>query len=104
MKKTLQEIAAIVGGRVAGCVAQELKRVGESHQVFSITHLPQIAASGDRHYLVEKRVEGDRTQTSMVLLDGKKRLDEIVRMLGAEPGEASAVAHARDLLKKGFGK
>lgn len=98
------EIDANVGGRVAGCVAQELKRVGESHQVFSITHLPQIAASGDTHYLVEKHQEGERTQTSMVRLEGKKRLDEIVRMLGAEPGEATAVAHAKDLLKKGFGK
>ena len=93
------EIDANVGGRVAVSVARELRGVGERHQVFSITHLPQIAAAGNRHYLVEKHVEDGRTQTNMSLLEGKRRLDEIVRMLGAAPGETTAVAHAKELLK-----
>ena len=93
------EIDANVGGRVAVSVARELKAVATRHQVFSITHLPQIAAAGSRHYLVEKHVEDGRTHTSMSLLEGKRRLEEIVRMLGAPSGEATAMAHAKELLK-----
>jgi len=97
------EIDANVGGRVAVSVAEELRAVAEGHQVFSITHLPQIAASGSSHFLVSKHVEDGRTCTDMVRLEGKKRLEEIVRMLGAEAGSATALAHARELLR-GFAK
>lgn len=92
------EIDANVGGLVAVSVAEELRSVSQNHQVFSISHKPQIAAAGARHYLVEKSVVGDRTNTSVHLLEGKERLAEIVRMLGADMGSAAAVAHARELL------
>lgn len=93
------EIDANVGGRVAVAVADELRAVGLRHQVFSITHMPQIAAAGQQHYLVEKRVVGDRTETGMTKIDGEERRDEIVRMLGAEVDSSAAVAHACELLK-----
>lgn len=92
------EIDANIGGLVAVSVAEELKSVSQDHQVFSITHKPQIAAAGARHYLVEKAIVGDRTNTSVHLLEGKDRLAEIVRMLGADMGSSAAVAHAKELL------
>ena len=92
------EIDANVGGRVAVTVAQELKAVGQKHQVFSITHMPQIAAAGQQHYLVAKSVADERTTTTMKRLEGEGRLQEIVRMLGAEKDSPTALAHAKELL------
>ena len=92
------EIDANVGGRVAVAVAEELRAVGRKHQVFSITHLPQIVAAGNQHYLVAKHVEGDMTTTGMTRIEGKARLGEIVRMLGADSDSEAAIAHARELL------
>ena len=93
------EIDANIGGRTAGAVAAELRALGKRHQIFSITHLPLIAAAGDAHYLVEKRVQGERTTTTMSAVGGEARVAELVRMLGAEAGDAAAVAHAREMLE-----
>ncbi|MBP5638813.1 MAG: DNA repair protein RecN [Victivallales bacterium] len=92
------EIDANVGGRVAGTVADELRAVARHHQVFSITHLPQIAAAADNHYLVEKHVENDRTVTDMQSLDMKARTSELIRMLGADVDSYAAEQHAKELL------
>ena len=92
------EIDANVGGRVAVAVAEELRAVGRKHQVFSITHMPQIAAAGQQHYLVAKHVVGDTTTTGMTRIEGDARQNEIVRMLGADGTSEAAVAHARELL------
>ena len=92
------EIDANIGGLVAVSVSEELKSVSLDHQVFSITHKPQIAAAGAMHYLVEKAIVGDRTNTSVRLLEGKDRLAEIVRMLGSDMSSGAAVAHAKELL------
>ena len=92
------EIDANVGGRVALAVARELQAVARRHQVFSITHLPQIAAAGHQHFLVAKSVANERTTTTVQCLDPEERLQEIVRMLGAEHDSAAALAHARELL------
>lgn len=94
------EIDANVGGRVALSVAEELAAVGKSHQVFSITHLAQIAAAGRQHYQVSKSVVGERTQVAVASLDDDGRLAEIVRMLGADHGSAAAQGHARELLRQ----
>ncbi|MBR0458153.1 MAG: DNA repair protein RecN [Victivallales bacterium] len=95
------EIDANVGGRVAVAVAEELKAVGRRHQVFSITHLPQIAAAGAQHFLVAKQVLDGRTNTTMKRLDQQGRLEEITRMLGADVTSQAAVAHAQELLQGG---
>ena len=92
------EIDANIGGRTAGAVAAELHAVGTRHQVFSITHLPLIAAAGDSHYLVEKNTEGDRTVTTMRQIHDTDRTAEIVRMLGSTMEDAAAVAHAGEML------
>jgi len=92
------EIDANIGGRTAAVVGTELQALGCRHQVFSITHLPLIAASGNSHYLVEKRADGERTTTAMQRVDGDARVVELVRMLGAAADDAAAIAHAREML------
>lgn len=92
------EIDANIGGRTAAAVAAELHAVGAKHQVFSITHLPLIAAAGDRHYLVEKHVDNERTIAAMTRLEGESRVAEIVRMLGAQPEDTAARTHAQEML------
>jgi len=94
------EIDANIGGLTAGAVAAELRAVGTRHQVFSITHLPLIAAAGDSQYLVEKRTEDERTITTMHRLEGDERTAEIVRMLGSTLQDAAAVAHATEMLSR----
>ncbi len=94
------EIDANIGGRTAGAVAAELRALGRRHQIFSITHLPLIAAAGDAHYLVEKRVQGERTITTMAPVEGDGRVAELVRMLGADENDRAAVAHAREMLEE----
>ncbi|MGN0867836.1 MAG: DNA repair protein RecN [Oligosphaeraceae bacterium] len=93
------EIDANIGGRTAATVAQELHALGKEHQVFSITHLPVIAAAADRQYLVEKCLEEERTITRVRLLSSQERVEELTRMLGAEPEDAAAKAHAQELLR-----
>lgn len=91
------EADAGIGGRTALAVGQRLQRLARNRQVLCVTHLPQIAAHAQIHYLVSKAVEGHRTRVQVQRLDGEARVDELVRMLGSEPGEA-ARAHARQML------
>jgi DNA repair protein RecN (Recombination protein N) len=90
------EVDAGVGGRIGSVVGAKLAAVGRHHQVLAVTHLPQIAAFGDRHVHVAKRVREGRTGTVVTILDGDARVDEIAAMLGAA-GEA-ALATAAGLL------
>ena len=92
------EIDANVGGRTAGVVADELRAVATKHQVFSITHLAQIAAAGNTHFMVEKHTDETRTTATMRVLSQKERVDELVRMLGADARSVSAKKHALELL------
>jgi DNA repair protein RecN (Recombination protein N) len=75
------EIDAGIGGTTAHAVADTLRRLAERAQVVTITHLPQIATTADRHFRVEK-VPGDPTHTRIELLDDAQRRDELERMLG----------------------
>ena len=76
------EVDAGIGGRAADVVGRALRALGSGFQVLCITHLPQIAAFADAHFLIEKRVERGRTQTSVRRLDDAGRVEEIGRMLG----------------------
>ncbi len=76
------EIDQGIGGRVGACVGQKLWALTRSHQVFCITHLPQLASFGDAHYKVEKTAHGDRTVTAVRRLNREERLDELAQMLG----------------------
>jgi DNA repair protein RecN (Recombination protein N) len=92
------EVDSGIGGATAEIVGQKLREVARHHQVLCITHLPQIACCGDRHYRVVKRVSGERTNTSVSLLSGEERLEEISRMLGGIELTEKTKEHAREML------
>ncbi|NOY79500.1 MAG: DNA repair protein RecN [Kiritimatiellaeota bacterium] len=95
------EVDANVGGRVAVVVGEELRTVATRHQVLCITHLPQIAATADRHFLVHRADDDSGAQsTRLALLATEARLGEIARMLGAPDDSRTARAHARELLRQ----
>ena len=92
------EVDAGIGGSAAGAVAGQLADLALSHQVLVVTHLAQIAARADHHYLVEKRVRDDgRTETTVRALNESERLEELARMLSGEVSKV-ALEHARELL------
>ena len=76
------EIDTGVGGAVAAAMGTRLRKLGSFHQVFCITHLPQVASQAEHHLLVEKGLGGQRTSTSVRALKGMGREEEIARMLG----------------------
>jgi DNA repair protein RecN (Recombination protein N) len=76
------EIDTGVGGAVAAAMGTRLRKLGAFHQVFCITHLPQVASQAEHHLLVEKGLEGQRTSTSVRALKGIGQEEEIARMLG----------------------
>ncbi|MGI9037504.1 MAG: DNA repair protein RecN [Gemmatimonadota bacterium] len=92
------EIDAGIGGRVANQVAARLAEVAGRHQVFAITHLPQIASRASQHLRVEKAERDGRATTKAVKLSDKERVDELARMLGGDPESAISRKHAKELL------
>jgi len=92
------EIDAGVGGEVAHRVAERLAAVAREHQVFVITHLPQIAARADAHVRVEKGSVAGKAATRVRRLEGEERIEELARMLGGDPESGVARRHARELL------
>ncbi len=82
------EIDQGIGGRVGLVVGQKLWNLARNHQVFCVTHLPQLAAFGDQHYQVQKLVQDNRTLTRVEPLNGEPRLLELAQMLG-QVGEAT---------------
>jgi DNA repair protein RecN (Recombination protein N) len=95
------EVDAGIGGAVAEEVGKKLKRIATKHQVFCITHLPQIASMATSHYGVAKSVRKDRTSTEVRLLDEKERVDEISRMLGGKTITDATVKHAEEMIARG---
>ena len=98
------EVDSGIGGATAEIVGEKLKEVALHHQVLCITHLPQIACFGDRHYRVVKRVSGGRANACMEILSREERLDEITRMLGGVALTKKTKDHAREMLEKAGGK
>jgi len=97
------EVDTGIGGAVAEAVGEKLRQISATHQVLCITHLPQIACFGSRHYSVRKHVRGGRTVTAVTLLDEQKRLEEIARMLGGRSISERTREHAREMLKQAHG-
>jgi len=95
------EVDAGIGGRVALQVGEKMREVAGSHQVFAITHLPQIASRAHAHLLVQKADRGGITTTAVRALDADERVAEIARMLGGDPESAVSLEHARELLLRG---
>ncbi|HEX5475669.1 MAG TPA: DNA repair protein RecN [Vicinamibacterales bacterium] len=98
--KTLifDEVDAGIGGASADVVGARLRRLGDRFQVLCITHLPQIAAYGTQHYLIEKAVRAGRTITHVAALSGADRDREIARMIGGATPTPAVLASAREML------
>ncbi|MEM1060122.1 MAG: DNA repair protein RecN [Verrucomicrobiota bacterium] len=86
------EVDANVGGETATAVGRRLREVGGSHQVLCITHLPPVAAAGHRHFAVRKAVRAKRSLTTLELLEGSPRREELARMLGGQTAKSLELA------------
>jgi DNA repair protein RecN (Recombination protein N) len=93
------EVDAGVGGRIAEIVGKKLKQVAAHHQVISVTHLAQIAALADAHFVVQKEVENGRTFTSVERLSDKARIAEVARMLGGVTITEQTRRHAEEMVR-----
>ena len=93
------EVDAGVSGRAAQKVAYKLWTVSKGRQVLCVTHLPQIAAMADAEYTVEKRVENERTYTSVLHLDESGRKQELARLIGGSMITETTLAGAAELLR-----
>jgi DNA repair protein RecN (Recombination protein N) len=93
------EIDIGIGGRAAEAVGRKLKTLAKRQQVVCITHLPQIAAFADQHFVIEKAEKGGRTHTSVRRMEEGERAQEIARMLSGAKVTESSLEHARSLLK-----
>jgi DNA repair protein RecN (Recombination protein N) len=91
------EIDAGVGGTVADTVGRLMKQLGASAQVLAVTHLAQVAACADHHYVVSKAARGGKTTSDIAPVAGEARVAEVARMLGGERLTTS-LAHAQELL------
>mgnify|MGYP000844948887 FL=1 len=98
------EVDSGIGGETADRVGDRLRDVARHHQVLCITHLPQIACYGERHYRVIKAAEGDRTTTRIELLSDEERPEEIARMLGGREMTETTKRHAREMLARAAGR
>jgi DNA repair protein RecN (Recombination protein N) len=90
------EVDANVGGETAHAVGEKMKQLAVKRQVLCITHLPQVAAPADAHYVVNKEVRNGRTISEIHLLGRKERITELARMLGGQ--NDAARNHAEALL------
>jgi DNA repair protein RecN (Recombination protein N) len=92
------EIDTGISGRMAQVVGEKMAAIALDRQVICVTHLPQIAALGDQHFVVEKQTDGQRTDSSVRRLDDEGRIKELARMVGGADDGDSSLAHARNML------
>ena len=94
------EIDVGISGQAAARVGDKLRALAEHHQVFCITHLPQVAAKGAHHLFVEKVVKQGRTHTTVRALDNDERRDALARMLSGKEIDETSRQYAQQLLDK----
>ncbi len=95
--EVLDEVDEGVGGRAGALVGEALLRLAGRHQVLCVTHLPQVAAFGERHFVVSKTTDGGRTSSAVTVVSGNERVRELAAMFGGV--SAANVAAAEDLLR-----
>ena len=93
------EIDIGIGGRAAEAVGRKLKALSKAQQVLCVTHLPQIAAFADQHFVIEKQEKQGRTKTSIRMMEDAERVEEIARMLSGEKLTETSRKHAEQMLK-----
>jgi len=94
------EIDAGISGRAAEAVGEKIAELAGHHQVLCITHMPQIAARADHHFLVEKKVDGGRTRTGIRKLSGEEHAGRLAHMLDGEAVTARTLAYVEELLNR----
>lgn len=94
------EIDTGISGRTAEKVGEKLQKIAKNHQVILITHLPQIAAKADHHFLIEKTVENGVTHTGIHPLEEKESIEELARLLGGDEISKASLENARELKAK----
>ena len=95
------EVDAGIGGAVGDTVGALMKQLGHQRQVLAVTHLAQVAACADHHYLVSKTAQADgRTASTVAAVAGEPRVAEVARMLGGERGAGTSLAHAQAMLRQ----
>ncbi|WP_314965507.1 DNA repair protein RecN [Oribacterium sinus] len=98
------EIDSGISGRTAEKVGEKLQKIAKNHQVILITHLPQIAAKADHHFLIEKTVENGVTHTGIHPLTEKESIEELARLLGGDEISEASLENARELKAKSKAK
>ena len=98
------EIDSGISGRTAEKVGEKLQKIAKNHQVILITHLPQIAAKADHHFLIEKTVEDGVTHTKIHPLTEKESIEELARLLGGDEISEASLENARELKAKSKAK
>lgn len=91
------EIDTGISGRTAWKVSEKLGKLSAKHQIICITHLPQIAAMADSHFLIEKQLKDDRTVTQIALLDNEESLAELARLLGSGNVTEAVLMNAKEM-------
>jgi DNA repair protein RecN (Recombination protein N) len=92
------EIDIGIGGRAAEAVGQKLKALSRGQQILCVTHLPQIAAFADQHFLIDKREADGRTKTNIRLLDQRQSTHEVARMLSGATVTETSLQHAAQMI------
>jgi len=92
------EVDAGIGGAVAETVGRLMKQLGRDRQVLAVTHLPQVAACADRHFVVSKQTGTGLARSAVDAVAGESRVAEIARMLGGEKLSSTSLAHAQEML------
>lgn len=91
------EIDTGISGRTAQKVSEKMALISKNHQLICITHLPQIAAMADKHFIIEKSVENNKTQTNVKELDKEEEIKELARMLGGVSITETTMESAREM-------
>jgi DNA repair protein RecN (Recombination protein N) len=94
------EIDSGVGGTVADSVGRLMKQLGRSAQVLAVTHLPQVAACADAHFVVAKATGKGQTLSQVAPVHGEARVAEVARMLGGDRSSGTSLAHAQELIQR----
>ncbi|MGE4602764.1 MAG: DNA repair protein RecN, partial [Planctomycetota bacterium] len=92
------EIDSGVGGRLGAVIGEKLQQIGSDHQVLCVTHLPQVACHGARHYRVIKETDGKVTRTRVEEVTGDDRVKELASMLRGDRATERSLEEAREML------
>jgi DNA repair protein RecN (Recombination protein N) len=98
------EIDTGISGRVADIVGQKIAELSGYCQIICISHLPQVAAYADRHYIVRKTEGKDRTESSIIPLSKTERLEEVARLLSGDKLTKASLEHAKSLIAEAAGR